>query len=380
MAIRKATKQREIIRIETVGIVGAGMMGIEITAANVRCGIDVWLCDITPEIFEEAPARLRKELVDLTENEREAAMAHLHLATLEEVAACDLIIEAISESYAAKANLFRSIQHLMKTNSILVSNTSTISINTLSEVVAAKPFFAGLHFLHPVRSRELVEIISSKETHETVVQSLCDYLLMIDKTPLCIDDCPGFVVNRLLHAYLGEALNLLGSGISMEEIEQGAADFRMFWGPLRFLDEVGLDVAFHSGRVLYDAYPDRVVPSPILISMVKKNLLGRKTGLGFYDWGTDWKEHFGDHDFAPVGWNEQAREIVQQWQFREKLQLSSQEIGERLATAMAVEGGYLITDGILGDQTQIDMATVTGLGFPIAKTGPMAWFSRTQLG
>lgn len=370
------SKQPAIPHIRSVGMVGAGLMGAGIAAVNIRNHYHVWVYDANPRMLETLPDRVRKELNDEDESSVEYLLQFLHPCSLEQLASCDLVMEVIPEVWEAKRDLYATLNTVLPEPSLLVSNTSTIPIERLSQWVTEPRYFAGLHFLHPVRFRELVEVIPSSRTCEQVIQRLCDYVLALEKTPLCVGDCPGFVVNRLLQPYLNEGMLMLQEGVSMELLERSATSFGMAWGPLRVMDEIGLDVVLHSGRVLYEAYPERVRPSPILISMVKKKLLGRKAGKGFYDWGEDWEEHQSDHTFRPRGFCDATQELVDQWMNETLVRYSGKEIAARLATAMAMEGGRIIMDDVVSDQGQIDMAAVIGLGFPEAKRGPLAWFAK----
>ncbi|MDO4574369.1 MAG: 3-hydroxyacyl-CoA dehydrogenase family protein [Planctomycetia bacterium] len=370
-------KQLEPAPIHSVGILGAGLMGVGIAAANARCEVPVRIYDSNPEMLETLKSRLAWELDDLSDPAMlEATLRQVQPSRLEDLAECDLLLEVIPERIDLKAAVYAQMGKLLKPTAIAATNTSTIPLERLAQVFPRPKYFAGLHFLHPVRHRELVEVIPSTQTQEGVLQRLCDHALAIGKTPLCVGDCPGFVVNRLLQPYLNEAMTLLQEGVSMAAIENAAKHFGMAWGPLRIMDEIGLDVVFHSGRVLFEAYPDRVSPSPILITMIKKKLLGRKTGAGFYHWGRDWHEHVNDHRREPSRFCNRAKEIIKMWKNERVEKHSRNELAIRMATAMAMEGGRIIIEDVVGEQGQVDMAAVIGLGFPESKKGPLAWFSK----
>ncbi|MDO4549962.1 MAG: 3-hydroxyacyl-CoA dehydrogenase family protein [Planctomycetia bacterium] len=377
---------RNFPRISTVGIVGAGLMGVSIAAANARCGIPVCIYDANTEILRTVPERILQELDNIpNEIKRENFASLVTCGTMKDMKKCALVVECIIERVEEKRELYAKLEKIMSRDAFLVSNTSTIPIEVLSEELRFPHRFAGLHFLHPVRHRELVEVIPSTKTEEGIVQRLCDYALYIEKTPLCVADCPGFVINRLLQPYLNEALKMLQHGVPMNMVEEAACDFGMPWGPLRIMDEIGIDTVFHSGRVLFEAYPEYVTPSPIIISMVKKKLLGKKTGEGFYCWrehetasenGLLRENHLQNK--MPV-FNPAAEKIIHSWKTQDSLRFSVsslKELSYRLMTAMAMEAARIVHDEVVTEKDEVDMAAVTGLGFPAHLGGPIKWLAK----
>lgn len=371
---KKSNSTPSFSHVQKVGIIGAGLMGLEIAALNARNFFSVRIFDSNPAMLKTVRERLAEELADIAdESERQERLDLVETATLEELSECDLIIEAVVEKFEVKSKLYEEFKPFLRPNMIFTTNTSTIPIEKLSEVFPLSRNFAGFHFLHPVWNRELVEIIPSSRTSEAVLQRLSDYALSLEKTPLCVSDCPGFVVNRLLQPYLNEALDFLLKGVSMEAIEKAAVSFGMTWGPLRIMDEIGLDTVINAGKTMLNAYSDRVKVSPILLTMVKKKMLGRKAGGGFYLWGNNWRENVHSHDFQPVGFNPAAQEIIDYWKKEEDTKYSSAELGACLAMAMADEAERILNDDVVSEQGQVDMAAVIGLAFPEAKRGPLAW-------
>lgn len=369
----KKSSTRSFSSVQNIGIIGAGLMGLEITALNVRNGFPVTIYDSNPAMLQSVQSRLSAELADVPDTLRQEMLDLVETGTLEDLGDCDLIIEAIVEKIEVKSALYEDFRPYMRPSMIFTTNTSTIPIEKLAAVFPLPKNFAGFHFLHPVWNRELVEMIPSSQTSEGVLQRLSDYAISLEKTPLCVCDCPGFVVNRLLNPYLNEGLKLLLEGIPMETIEKAAVNFGMTWGPLRIMDEIGLDTVMNAGKVLYNAYPDRIDISPVLVYMMKRKLLGRKTGMGFYLWGDDWRKNVHNHRFEPSGFNPAVREIVFSWLKDEPKKLSLQEIGNRLAMAMADEAERILEDDVVSEQGQVDMAAVIGLAFPESKHGPLAW-------
>lgn len=374
----KKNQNMSIAHIQSVGIIGAGLMGLEIAALNARNLFPVRIYDSNPVMLESVWKRLEEELSDVEDDaQRQEMLNMVEPCSLEDLGECDLIIEAIVEKIELKAQLYQSFKPFLRPGTLFTTNTSTIPIEKLAELFPNPRNFAGLHFLHPVWNRELVEVIPSSKTTEDVLQRISDYSIALEKTPLCVCDCPGFVVNRLLQPYLNEALFLLRDGVPMEAVERGALQFGMTWGPLRIMDEIGLDTVMNAGKVLYMAYPDRIELSPILVYMMKKKLLGRKVGAGFYLWGDEWRENVHNHSFGPKEFNPNVELIIENWRNPvPSAKYTLAEIGNRLACAMADEAQRILEDDVVSEQGQIDMAAVIGLAFPESKRGPLAWKNR----
>jgi 3-hydroxyacyl-CoA dehydrogenase len=198
--------------------------------------------------------------------QRAVELAPLVNATLSDIELChsDIVVEAIIEKPDAKRQLFARIEPLMRDEAILCSNTSTIPITQLAEVLERPERFCGLHFFNPVRQMKLVEVIRGKKTSDTTIAAAVAYAKTLGKLPIVMNDGPGFLVNRLLLPYMNEAALLLCEGAGIHEIERAAKAFGMPMGPFTLYDVVGLDVAVHAGRTMVEAFPDRVVAAPIL--------------------------------------------------------------------------------------------------------------------
>ena len=188
------------------------------------------------------------------------------------------------ETLPAKLQLYAQLQRHLGPQTILASNTSTIPLQRLGRGLADASRFCGLHFCHPVQQRPLVEIVCGPQTSDATIAAAVAHARRIDRMPMVVQDGPGFVVNRLLFPYLNEALELLREGVPAESIERAAAEFGMTIGPLRLMDEIGLDTTLQAAWVLGAAFPERVVSSPLLVSLVKAGRLGQKTGAGFFSY------------------------------------------------------------------------------------------------
>ena len=222
-----------------------------------------------------------------------------------------------------------------------------------------------MHFLHPVRYRLLVEIVRGPRSSDETIAVATRHVRQIGRMPIVVRDGPGFLVNRLLFPYLGEALEMLREGVPAEAIERAATDFGMAIGPLRLMDEIGLDTTLQAGWVLAAAFPERVVSSPLLVSMVKAGRLGQKAGAGFYVYGNSAR---ADDD----GLDKNVEKVIHRW-IEAPAKPSTQPIAWRLVLPMLLEATRMLEEGQVSDVRDIDLAVLFGLGFPAEKGGLLWW-------
>jgi 3-hydroxyacyl-CoA dehydrogenase/enoyl-CoA hydratase/3-hydroxybutyryl-CoA epimerase/3-hydroxyacyl-CoA dehydrogenase/enoyl-CoA hydratase/3-hydroxybutyryl-CoA epimerase/enoyl-CoA isomerase len=357
--------------VRSVGIVGAGLMGTAIAAANVKCGLPVTITDANAEVLAAAEERIAAELALQTgwphgEIRRRIRACVQRTDDLGRIAARDLILESIVETAVAKQQLYARLAPGLAAGTIVASNTSTIPIGRLGACLADPGRFCGIHFFHPVRRRSLVEIIRGPKTSDATIATAAAYARSIEKMPIVVDDGPGFLVNRLLVPYLNEALEMLLEGAPIEAIERAAGDFGMAMGPLRIMDEIGLDTTLLAGRVLWEAFPERVAPSPLLVTMIKNGRLGRKAGQGFFAYSSEtaW-DGPGQPDPA-------VDQILARWA-RPARPFTQETIAHRLLLPMVLEASRLLEEGKVADPRDIDLAVLFGLGFPAARGGLLYW-------
>ena len=284
-------------QIKSVGIIGAGQMGGGIAHVFALAGYDVWLNDIAAEQITTALSLIDKNLErqvgkSLIDPET-AKSAHRRIKPAKDLTAlskCDLIVESATENQDLKKEIFTQLTKIVRNDTILATNTSSISITGLAAVTDRPDQFIGLHFMNPAPVMKLVEVIrgiaTSKETFETtkaVVKSL-------DKTMSVSEDFPAFIVNRILMPMINEAIYTLYEGVgSVEAIDTGmklGANHPM--GPLQLADFIGLDTCLAIMQVLYEGLADtKYRPCPLLVKYVEAGWLGKKTGRGFYDYSGD---------------------------------------------------------------------------------------------
>ncbi|MDR3183344.1 MAG: 3-hydroxyacyl-CoA dehydrogenase family protein [Planctomycetaceae bacterium] len=340
---------KEQIALQPVAVVGAGLMGTAVAAAHIRCSIPVVLYDTAETALAAAAQRIDEKLNCPFERQ------FLHCSSsLDEVKNCPVIIETIPEKLRLKQKLYRQITNGNSSGeTLLLTNTSTISVTTLAETLEEdwQRRFCGFHFFHPVLERSIIELIPGKNTAAEAAEAAQQHALRIGKKPITVGDTPGFFVNRILHPYLAAALSLLEQGESWQKIERTATGFGMKKGPFQLIDEIGLDVVLHGGWVLYKAFPDRVKPSPLLLQLVESGNLGVKTGRGI-------------------------RETSAQ-QKKPDTSLSENEIIRHLFGSMYSEAKRCLAEGVIASELDADTASVEALGFPQFRGGIISWGSKT---
>ena len=360
----------DALSIRRVGIVGAGMMGTAIAAANLRHGLAVVLSDADQRALASATVRVSRELADLGHTDDEIRQRVGQLLSVgadrDQLGRCDLVLESIVESPAAKQDLFFRLEPCLDPGVLLASNTSTIPIAKLAERLQQPGRFLGIHFFHPVGRRPLVEIVRGPRTDWGTVAAAMAYAKAIGKAPIVVADGPGFLVNRLLGPYLAEALELLREGVSVRDLEQTAAEFGMAMGPLRLVDEIGIDTALFGGRVLWEAFPDRITPSPLLVAMYKAGKLGRKTQSGFFTYA-------GNRDSqSPLEPDPDFLKLIAAWSYPTG-STPRVDLMARLLLPMVSEAARILEEGRVEGPESIDLAVNLGLGFPAAQGGLLRW-------
>lgn len=280
--------------IEKIAVLGAGQMGNGITQVAACAGYEVTMIDIKQDFVDKGIATIEKSLAKLVSKERmtqtdaDAARSRISGATDRTAAAdADLVVEAIPEIPELKFSTFAELDQICKEGAILASNTSSISINEIAAATNRPNRVIGMHFMNPVPIMKLIEVINGSDTDAEVTEAVITASEKMGKIPLCCNDSPGFVSNRILCPMINEAILTLQDGVAEPEAIDGIMKLGMNHpiGPLALSDLIGNDTVLHIMNVLHAGLADdKYAPAPLLVQMVDEGKLGRKTGQGFYSY------------------------------------------------------------------------------------------------
>ncbi|HEU0299170.1 MAG TPA: 3-hydroxyacyl-CoA dehydrogenase NAD-binding domain-containing protein, partial [Longimicrobium sp.] len=359
--------------VDQIAVIGAGFMGAGIAAASAESGIAVRLKDVKPEAAAKGLRTARDSLIKRAKRKRMRRFEVTKLIdrvqpTVEYTGmhTSDVVVEAVFEDVDLKHRVIREIEEHAGEGVVLGSNTSTIPITRLAEASSRPDHLIGLHFFSPVEKMPLVEIITHPGTADWVTATSHAYAKKIGKTPIVVNDAPGFYVNRILSPYMAEAALLLQEGVRMEELDKAMTEWGFPVGPVTLYDEVGLDVAQKAGKIMAAAFAERMGnPPTVLDRMVADGRLGRKNGKGFYQYGDDGKKGAPDESAYAVIGNPQKKEMPRA------------EIQDRLALIMVNEAVRTLEEGVLRSPRDGDVGAVFGIGFPPFRGGPFWYVDRT---
>ena len=280
--------------IRKVGVIGAGTMGNGIAHVFARSGYPVLLCELEQRFLDRGLETLRKNLEreaakgKITTDDAQASLARVTgVLDRERLADCDFVIEAATEKFEIKKTIFADLDRITRKDVILASNTSSISITKLANVTTRPDRVIGMHFFNPVPMMKLVEVIRGMATSQETYDQVRDLAVKLEKTPVEVNDAPGFVSNRVLMPLLNEAMYAVMEGVATPEAVDEVFKLGMAhpMGPLTLADFIGLDVCLDIMRVLQDGFGDpKYRPCPLLVRMVDAGWLGRKSGRGFYQY------------------------------------------------------------------------------------------------
>ena len=273
-----------------VVVLGAGQMGSGIAQVIAQKNIPVQLVDLSEEVLKTAQEKIKnslnklyqKKLIILNPNE---VLQNIQFSSeLNIIKNSELVIEAVPENKALKLKVFKQVSNIVSSDTIIASNTSSISLTQLAETLPNPERVAGLHFMNPVPLMKLVEIIRAKQTKGSVFKKLCEFTVFLDKEFVCSLDRPGFIVNRILMPMINEAVFVLKEGTSSAEDIDKAMRLGCHYpmGPLALADLIGLDTCLSIMEVLQEGLGDKYTPCSLLKKYVKEGRLGKKTGKGFY--------------------------------------------------------------------------------------------------
>jgi 3-hydroxyacyl-CoA dehydrogenase / enoyl-CoA hydratase / 3-hydroxybutyryl-CoA epimerase len=376
----------EPLPVEKIAIIGAGFMGAGIASIAVQHGSLVRLKDADHARVAKGYGAVRDVLKErLARKQINRVQYSDYMALLggtvdySGFGNVDLVIEAVFEDLAVKHQVLRETEAAIRPSAIFATNTSTIPIALIAQASSRPERVLGMHFFSPVHKMPLLEIITTEETYPQVTATAVAYGKKLGKTVIVVNDGPGFYVNRILSPYLNEAAILLDQGVAIDLIDKAIVDFGFPVGPITLVDEVGLDVAVKAGKIMADAFPDRMQPAKSIQSVVAAGRYGRKSKKGFYAYDNDGKK--GDVDqsvyslFLAPG-NVPVVTTITTGPERESAsppEMPPIQIQQRTVLAMLNEAARCLSDGIIRSARDGDVGAVFGIGFPPFRGGPFRY-------
>jgi 3-hydroxyacyl-CoA dehydrogenase/enoyl-CoA hydratase/3-hydroxybutyryl-CoA epimerase len=370
---KKLDNKDQLPNIKKGAVLGAGVMGGGIAWLFAQSNQAPLMKDITPAALElglkqasqNFSGALKKRRMSEDDFNRKMRSIEPTL-NFEGFKAADLVVEAVVENMEVKKKVFSELEGFVRADSLLTSNTSSLSVEEMSKALKDSSRFAGLHFFNPVNKMPLVEIITHERASKQTIDTLVKWVLEVKKTPIVVKDGPGFLVNRILAPYLNEAAFLLEEGVSIEALDEAALNFGMPMGPCRLMDEIGLDVCVKVGKIMHDGLGERALPSSLAGKLYEEKLLGKKNGKGFYIY---------DEKGKVTGKNPDIAKLLPQ----KKVRKDEMEIQMRLFLPMVNEAAYIFADKIVDKAATVDIGMIYGTGFPPFRGGLCKWADQEGL-
>ncbi|WP_043532472.1 fatty acid oxidation complex subunit alpha FadB [Litchfieldella xinjiangensis] len=366
-------------KVAQAAVLGAGIMGGGIAYQSASKGTPILMKDIKEEALELGLKEARKlfskqvERGKLNTGKMAEQLANIRpTLSYGDFGHVDLVVEAVVENPKIKDAVLTEVEGLIGDNAILTSNTSTISINRLAQNLKRPENFCGMHFFNPVHRMPLVEVIRGEKTSDAAVGATVAYARAMGKTPIVVNDCPGFLVNRVLFPYFGGFSFLVEQGADFQRVDKIMEKFGWPMGPAYLLDVVGMDTAVHANEVMAEGFPERMArDSKTAIQVMYENdRLGQKNAKGFYAYEEDRK---GKPKKVS---DDQAYALVKQV-VKEQKELSDDEIIARMMVPLCLETVRCLEDGIVGTPAEADMALIYGIGFPPFRGGALRYIDAT---
>jgi 3-hydroxyacyl-CoA dehydrogenase/enoyl-CoA hydratase/3-hydroxybutyryl-CoA epimerase/enoyl-CoA isomerase len=356
-------------------VLGAGIMGGGIAYTSASMGIPVLMKDIKTEQLDLGMSEASKIL--LKEIERKKSTPEKMAKTIAQITPTlsyadfghtQFVVEAVVENEKVKRSVLIDVENATGPDTVLASNTSTISITKLAEGLKRPEKFCGMHFFNPVNRMPLVEIIRGAKTSEETIARAVNYANQMGKTPIVVNDCAGFLVNRILFPYFNGFIFLLEDGVDFQRIDKVMEKFGWPMGPAYLLDVVGIDTGFHASSIMANAFPDRMgfKTKTILEIMYELKRYGQKNSLGFYEYEMDKKG-------KPVKKvNPAVYEIIKPV-IKRQIDITDEEIISRMMLPMIIEASRCLEDKIVESPVEVDMGLLLGLGFPPFRAGALKY-------
>ena len=356
-------------------VLGAGIMGGGIAYQSASMGVSVLMKDIKTEQLDlgmnEASKIMLKEIERKKSSPEKMAKVLASInptLSYADFGQTQFVVEAVVENEKVKKAVLADVENATSADTVLASNTSTISITKLAEGLKRPEKFCGMHFFNPVHRMPLVEIIRGEKTSEETIARAVNYANQMGKTPIVVNDCAGFLVNRILFPYFNGFIFLLEDGVDFQRIDKVMEKFGWPMGPAYLLDVVGIDTGFHASSIMANAFPDRMgfKNKTILEIMYEHKRFGQKNNLGFYEYEMDKKG-------KPVKKvNPAVYEIIKPT-IKRQIDITDDEIISRMMLPMIIEASRCLEDKIVESPVEVDMGLLLGLGFPPFRAGALKY-------
>jgi 3-hydroxyacyl-CoA dehydrogenase / enoyl-CoA hydratase / 3-hydroxybutyryl-CoA epimerase len=380
---KKGTSKAATEKVVHAAVIGAGVMGSGIAQWLSSRGVTVILRDIAREQVDRGLANIEKVYTDavkrglMTEEKAKAGRARIVASTAPmELRDVQFVIEAASEKFEVKKEIFRELGMQAGPKTIVATNTSALPVGRLADTTVSPEHVIGLHFFNPVSRMKLVEVVIAKQTSEETRERSLAFVRQVGKLPVIVRDSPGFLVNRVLFPYLLDAAELFESGADAAKIDDALVKWGMPMGPLRLIDEIGVDITIDIGNTLESAYGRRDHVSSVLLWLRDGKMLGRKTGAGFYKY--EGKAQMPNESLAqwrrglhgePEG--AEGPDIPPDQQRDPHLRLNDENLTHRLIFLMVNEAARCVEENVVDSPEDADYGMILGTGFAPFRGGPL---------
>jgi len=367
------SQSKNALELNQTAVLGAGIMGGGIAYQSASNGVPIIMKDIRDEALDaglgEASNLLKKQLTRgklKPEGMADVLNAITPALSYGEFKHVNLVVEAVVENPDIKKSVLAEVEAQVEDNTIITTNTSTISVDLLSTALKRPENFCGMHFFNPVHRMPLVEVIRAKTSSDEAIATTVAYANSMRKTPIVVNDCPGFLVNRILFAYFGGFNKLVADGANIVAIDKALEKFGWPMGPAYLLDVVGMDTGKHAAGVMAEGFPDRMASDgkTVIDALYEAERLGQKNGRGFYQYEKDRKGKL-QKKLDPS-----ADAVVASVQSA-SVEFDAADMVDRLMIPMCIESARCLEDNIVSSASEVDMGLVYGVGFPPFRGGAL---------